>query len=372
MRERPRRSLVQGGPAAPQRAHTPDVGASGARDVRAAVADASRRATDPIALEREVAALVQRRVPSDLWCTLTFDPATGDQTGGYHEEGFPLERMARLLELEHDGDVATMRELAADGSCAVTLHDATGGQPSRSARYRDVLEPSGVRHELRALFRGESGAWGALVLMRERTPFRVDELALLESVSQTVAEGLRRTSLLSVVAPESDDAPGLVLCTVRETVTVDRCTGRARRWLDEIDDGVEGGLPYAVLSLVHAARTSVSPERRTRLRTRAGRWLTLYATRLGPDAVSVILEPARPRDIAALLSDALRLTPREREVTELAVRGFTNAQIGASLFLSPYTVNDHLKHVFSKVGVTTRTELAARLYFDHGGAPPTL
>jgi len=81
--------------------------------------------------------------------------------------------------------------------------------------------------------------------------------------------------------------------------------------------------------------------------------------------VSVILEPARPKEIAELLIDAVRLTPREREVTGLAVRGLTNAQIGAALFLSPYTVNDHLKSVFTKTGVAGRTELAAKLYFDH-------
>jgi DNA-binding CsgD family transcriptional regulator len=329
------------------------------------VADASRRATGPIELERQVNALLQRRVPSDMWCALTLDPATGDQTGGYHEEGFPLDRMARLLELEHDGDVATMRDLAASGARAVTLQEVTHGRPSSSARYRDVLEPSGVRHELRALFRGEAGAWGALVLMREQKAFEADELALVGSVSETVAEGLRRATLLGKVPPESDESPGLVIFSVDDVVSVDHCTARARQWLNEIDDGVEGGMPYAVLSLVHATRSAVAPQRRVRLRTRAGRWLTLHATRLGPSTVSVILEPARPKEIAELLIDAVRLTPREREVTGLAVRGLTNAQIGAALFLSPYTVNDHLKSVFTKTGVAGRTELAAKLYFDH-------
>lgn len=341
------------------------MGGSSVREVRAAVADSSRRVTDPVALAVEVTAHLQRRVPGDLWCALTLDPATGSQTGGYHDEGFPLEHMARLVELEQQGDVATIRDLAISGARAVTLHDATDGDPSRSARYRDVLVPSGVRHELRALFRGEAGAWGALVLMREDTPFSAEDVALLASVSETVAAGLRRAVLAGTAPLDHEQSPGLVLCTVGETVTADHCTPQARQWLDEIDDGTDGGLPYAVLGLVHGTRTGTAPERRTRLRTRRGRWLTLHATRLGPDTVSVILEPARPHEIAALLTDALRLTPRELEVTELAVRGQTNAQIGAALFLSPYTVNDHLKKVFAKAGVTSRTELAAKLYFDH-------
>lgn len=341
------------------------------REIRAAVADASRRAVDPIALERDVAVHLQRRVPSDLWCAITMDPYSRAATGGYHAEGLPLQRMPRLLEIENgdDSDVATLRSLAGASSTAVTLDVATNGDPVRSARYRDVLEPSGIRQEVRAVFRDRSGPWGAIVLMRGSgaPSFSTDDVALLEAVSAVVAEGLRRASLLAIAPSSVEDAPGLVLCSVDATVTVDHCTAQARQWLDEIDDDSESGLPYAVLSLVLAVhvRNEPAPGRRIRLRMRSGRWITLHATRLGPSLVSLILEPARPHEVAALLADALRLTSREREVMALAVRGLTNAQIGTALFLSPYTVNDHLKSVFSKVGVTGRTELAAKLYFDH-------
>jgi DNA-binding CsgD family transcriptional regulator len=53
------------------------------------------------------------------------------------------------------------------------------------------------------------------------------------------------------------------------------------------------------------------------------------------------------------------LTPTELQVVELVAQGLTNPQIGKRLFVSPRTVKAHLAHVFAKVGVSTRAELAA-------------
>jgi DNA-binding NarL/FixJ family response regulator len=39
-------------------------------------------------------------------------------------------------------------------------------------------------------------------------------------------------------------------------------------------------------------------------------------------------------------------------------QGLTNRQIAEQLFLSPYTVGTHLKHVFTKLDLSSRTELA--------------
>jgi DNA-binding CsgD family transcriptional regulator len=68
--------------------------------------------------------------------------------------------------------------------------------------------------------------------------------------------------------------------------------------------------------------------------------------------------------------DALResgLTAREAEVAELVARGASNADIGRALHLSELTVKTHLTHVYAKVGVQTRTQLAILL----GGSVPS-
>jgi DNA-binding CsgD family transcriptional regulator len=55
------------------------------------------------------------------------------------------------------------------------------------------------------------------------------------------------------------------------------------------------------------------------------------------------------------------LTPQERQIAHLARDGLSNPEIGARLFLSPRTVEWHLHHVFTKLGITSRRELASAL-----------
>jgi DNA-binding CsgD family transcriptional regulator len=53
------------------------------------------------------------------------------------------------------------------------------------------------------------------------------------------------------------------------------------------------------------------------------------------------------------------LTRSEREVVALLQDGLTNRQIGDALGISRRTVETHLSHAFTKVGVATRVQLAA-------------
>jgi len=68
---------------------------------------------------------------------------------------------------------------------------------------------------------------------------------------------------------------------------------------------------------------------------------------------------ARPRKAA--LAGVESLTPSELRVARMAAEGMTNAEIAQTLVVSPKTVETHLRHVFQKLDIERRTELADRL-----------
>jgi DNA-binding CsgD family transcriptional regulator len=171
--------------------------------------------------------------------------------------------------------------------------------------------------------------------------------------------------------------PGvLILSDDNDVVSL---TGAAQHWLAQLpaDDARGLDLPAVILSAASQARALAAGEPgaavpAARLRTTAGGWLRLHAARLtaGPGRAgqtAVMLEPARPADLSPLALDLHELTHRERQITQLLLRGLPTKQIAQELFISRYTLGDHIKAIFAKLGVTSRPALTA-LLLDHAPA----
>jgi DNA-binding NarL/FixJ family response regulator len=63
-----------------------------------------------------------------------------------------------------------------------------------------------------------------------------------------------------------------------------------------------------------------------------------------------------------------RLSPREREVLALLGRGWSNAQIGRELYISPHTVRTHVQNILQKLEMHSKLE-AASIAMEHGWPP---
>jgi DNA-binding CsgD family transcriptional regulator len=315
------------------------------------------------------ARILRRAVPFEGVCLLTMDPATLVPTGQVVDNGLPVPALERMAEIELQGDdFNAIRSLALRECHAATLSEATGGDLDRSVRHREVRSPYGFGDELRAALVDEGATWGALTLLRgaDRELFAPDEAALVAAVTPQLAEGLRRAILLNEEAlawRDGDEAGVILLGADGATACADDV---AAVWLDEL--GANGSMPPVIAAVGGQARMAAAGEdqriARARVRAMSGRWLIVRGSALTDGQVAVMIEPARPHELAPLVADAYGLSDREREVTELVARGLPTDAIAARLYLSPWTVQDHLKRIFEKVGVDTRGELVARVFFN--------
>jgi DNA-binding NarL/FixJ family response regulator len=60
-------------------------------------------------------------------------------------------------------------------------------------------------------------------------------------------------------------------------------------------------------------------------------------------------------------SEQPKLSPRELEIGHLVSQGFSNKMVAATLEISPMTVSTHVRRIFEKLGVRTRSAMVARL-----------
>jgi DNA-binding CsgD family transcriptional regulator len=188
--------------------------------------------------------------------------------------------------------------------------------------------------------------------------FSTGELRFVASLGRTIADGIRRTLVLGAVDARHDDTgPGVLVVDPDRPERAHR-SATARRWLSGLGDA--GWHLARVARQAHAAGAPA----RIQVCSHNGSWLTLHAEPYAGALVTVVVEPARPADVARLVVEAYGLSAREQEIVGLLAHGHTNAEISRLLGLSRHTVGDHVKRVFGKLAVRSRTELVARLYVD--------
>ncbi|MDU8997775.1 helix-turn-helix transcriptional regulator [Streptomyces mirabilis] len=315
-------------------------------------------------------------VPADVWCGVVLDPSTLLDTGGQHESGFPESSMRRLFEIEHveQDDVDNLRALTRRSGKVSLLSRSTDGRLDESKYYREILRPLGLTDELRILLRHGPRTWGLLVLCRDAhtRPFSAAELAVAEAVSVPACAALRRSLLLSGVdCGPLPDAPGWVV--LDGDFGIRSMSPTAQHWLDQLQEqhapGRGEGGPYLLRALAVQARgEQAGAGAHVRAPTGTGRWISLRAWPLeqdGEPAVVVSVGPTEPAELTALVLDVYGLSPRAREIAQHVLLGRSTSEIAGHLGVSEYTVQDHLKQVFGKVGVRSRRELVAELFFRH-------
>jgi DNA-binding CsgD family transcriptional regulator len=224
----------------------------------------------------------------------------------------------------------------------------------------------------------DGACWGVLCLHRDLhdPAFTAGDIAFLRQLTPHIAEGLRAALLLDDAATvRAADGPGLLLIAddfsvLATTPAADGLLAEMGDWprRDEVPQAVRA-VAARLWELERAGIPAPALMPRARVRTRAGRWLVLHASRLSgvgtSGATAVMLEQALPLEVAPLVLHAYALTAREARVAQLVLQGLATREIAERLCISALTVQDHLKAVFGKTGVNSRRALVAQVFAQH-------
>jgi DNA-binding CsgD family transcriptional regulator len=331
--------------------------AAGARE---ALRRLSRSGLDPQGYLEEVSVIVRRTVPHDVSGWMTLDPDTMLSSGTLVTQKSPeLDRALWRNELEQDGDVEKLADLAMRPSPVAALSELDAATAAGSPRIQQILRPAGIGDGLRVMLRTSGSTWGHGAIYRElgARDFDPYERAFLTAIADDVADGLRRSLSRR---PEPGSAallvPGVVAFNAQSRLV--SATAEAGL-LMALMPGEATSTLYAV-----AVGAGLRDRASARVRLTDGRWMLVQGGRMhgAPNdaaRVTVTLVQAPRSDVTSLLLRLHTLSARQREVAELLMSGPRTDEIAAILHISQHTLHDHVKAIFAKLGVQGRAELTA-------------
>ncbi|MFL5828365.1 MAG: response regulator transcription factor [Solirubrobacteraceae bacterium] len=333
----------------------------------------------------ELSPRLRKVIDNDASCWHTVDPSTRLLTSDAPKElidhgvftrdeapaaGEMIVRSEYMID-----DVNTFAGLAARRVPVGILDQATRGDPQRSARYRDLLLPADIPHELRGAFVIRGRVWGAVHMARRAGSgaFQQRDADALAALTGAIARGIRASLRFDAARRIAGiDAPGMVVLGPHDEVEV--ITPPARELLASLHPMESGYTDETIATPLLALASFVRSAPGTgqtggNVVTVPGRdgWVTLHASLPGsPDdgRVAVVIERATAARSATVRLEAFGATAREREVATLLARGLSRAEMAETLVVSPHTVEDHVKNLYEKVGVSSRQELVARVFLD--------
>jgi DNA-binding CsgD family transcriptional regulator len=245
------------------------------------------------------------------------------------------------------------------------------GRPDDAEQIWAVCRDATVEFAPAALPRLALGAAGA-ALARDSRRDAAERLELGRRVAKSLNrhnDAAATESWLAALALSAGNARAAIRLAVTASATLEDCELAAYQydlgvvWAAILSSTGHADAP-TVAQLVEAGRPTV---RRHEIESLLGECLvrsTDIATNETIDdvvtplaeAIRVAMRGRRPRRAGRVGWESL--TPAERTVVELAIDGLTNGSIARRLHVSAGTVKTHLAHVYTKLGVANRTELA--------------
>jgi DNA-binding CsgD family transcriptional regulator len=243
-------------------------------------------------------------------------------------------------------------------------------------RAREVGAP--LEQVMAVMLHADDGGQSGLSVYRDRRrPFSPGARAALQQVTPAIAHAVRNCTrfgaaagweaALAALLERREAAVILVAPPAHEVARSARAAVLVERWFCA-HERRPGGLPAPLAAALEQAAESAPPSAPPPPWSKHGpeaslevSFLPLPAGEAGRARWMLLLEE-RARSAALPAAWRALLTPREHEVCAAVVRGWDNRLIASELGCAEATVKRHLQSIFDKLGVPSRTALAARAF----------
>ncbi|MEO7069353.1 MAG: helix-turn-helix transcriptional regulator [Nostocoides sp.] len=326
--------------------------------VEAAIGRLSPVEADSRRIREAALSILRDAVGFDWYVWVLTDPTTAVGTDPLAETP-DLGRLGHLVRLKYGATVNRWTALA-DAACIGPSADAADP-------WLKEVRAQGAVDVLSGVHRDQHGTWGFLDLWRNAA-YDEDEVGLLRTVLPELTARLRRCRADEFAEPLRDKVPSgpsvlLLDDDLRVLGATPSSTEVLRALLPTAPDArpVPASVFNVAAQLLASERGQDSHEPSGRVHVPGYGLLTLRASRVEPGGqIAVAIAPTTLADRLDLFVRAHGLTAREADVVASLATGADTAEVARLLFLSPHTVQDHLKAVFARTGTRSRRELLAR------------
>jgi DNA-binding CsgD family transcriptional regulator len=307
---------------------------------------------------------IARHTQADGYCFCLMDPASGlpVQVVGTHDDEAKrifVEKVFRRTPLSDLGWLSRQPQ-------RVQWAEQVVADPEEDPMVKEMFLRYGMRPEVAVSFAEDGYGWGYLHLGRRigRPDFGEAEKAFLGALVTPVTDALRRAAAWSLLTAAPGPSAGVVTFDSEGHVEAMNEVG------EDLLSGPAGpnGFHLAVAVMGQLLRQSIregAPAPRETVPVVVDAARRRYRVRpellRGADGRArgaVVMEPLRALDEDAAMIQ-LGLTRREADVASTTMRGLSTRDAASALGLSPHTVEHHLRNVFGKLGVGSRSEMTA-------------
>jgi DNA-binding CsgD family transcriptional regulator len=312
---------------------------------------------------------LQRTIGFDYYVWLLTDPVT--TVGCAPLADVPcLPELAELIRLKYLTPTNRWTTLLGGGAVG-RLSDFTGPEVMTSS-WREFLQRHGVADIASTAFADRFGCWGFLDLWRcKRRVFDRSDAELLAAVGKSITAALRtrQGGMFRVAKTVAAPIAGPAVLIINDQLHVTARTAAATEWLRSMLPTPPAAAPIPAAALNVAAQL-LAAEAGVDKHPAAARsfvpghtWLTLRASRMeSADSadgrtIAVSIEETPTAERVDLFARCHALSARERQLLELLSRNADTTEIAENMNISEYTVQDHLKSIFGKTGLSGRSAL---------------